>query len=120
MLNVDKLTYAASLDYLRDLDQHPMYSFVHSDILDTEGMQKLLREHRIDTIVHFAAESHVDRSIEDPGCFVQNNTVGTSLCSKPHEKCGSKSMAGHAISAAFIMFLRTKSTEAWRPGSAFF
>ncbi len=77
IINLDKLTYAGSLDNLKDLPDPERHTFVQGDICDAELVARLLREHRVDTIVHFAAESHVDRSILGPGAFVQTNIVGT-------------------------------------------
>jgi dTDP-glucose 4,6-dehydratase len=77
IVNLDNLTYAGSLENLKDLPDESRYAFVKGDICDFELVSKLLREHRIDTIVHFAAESHVDRSILGPGPFVQTNVTGT-------------------------------------------
>ncbi len=75
--NLDALTYAGSQENLKDLPDPDRYTFIHGNILDRELVDRLLREHRIDTIVHFAAETHVDRSILDPMQFVQTNVVGT-------------------------------------------
>lgn len=77
IVNIDKLTYAGSLDNLIAVQDNPRYQFVHGDIVDQELMKQLLRQHEIDTIVHFAAESHVDRSISGPEAFVQTNVFGT-------------------------------------------
>jgi dTDP-glucose 4,6-dehydratase len=77
LLNLDALTYAGSLENLRNLPNSENHTFVHGDICDTELIKGLLREHNTDTIVHFAAESHVDRSILGPASFVQTNLVGT-------------------------------------------
>ena len=77
IINLDALTYAGSLDNLKDLPDPSRHHFVHGDICDRELVDRLLREHQIDTVVHFAAESHVDRSITGPGAFVQTNVVGT-------------------------------------------
>lgn len=79
IVNLDALTYAGSLDNLKDLPDHSRHLFVHGDICDRPLVDSLLREHRIDTVVHFAAESHVDRSITGPAAFVQTNVVGTSI-----------------------------------------
>ena len=73
----DALTYAGHRDNLRALEGRPRFRFVHGDIRDQEQVQQLLLEERLDTIVHFAAESHVDRSISDPDAFIQTNVVGT-------------------------------------------
>ena len=77
VFNLDALTYAGSLENLKDLPFSERYTFINGNILDQEFLNGLLREHQIDTIVHFAAESHVDRSILGPGQFVQTNIVGT-------------------------------------------
>lgn len=77
VINLDKLTYAGSLENLKDLSDETRHTFVHGDICDRLLVERLLREHQIDTIVHFAAESHVDRSITGPAAFVQTNVVGT-------------------------------------------
>lgn len=75
--NLDLLTYAGSLENLQDLPCPENYRFVSGDICDQALVESLLRENEIDTIVHFAAESHVDRSLKGPGAFVQTNIVGT-------------------------------------------
>jgi dTDP-glucose 4,6-dehydratase len=77
VLVVDKLTYAGNLDSLKPVADNPRYSFVQADIADAERMRALLEEYQPDVIMHLAAESHVDRSIDGPGEFVQTNVVGT-------------------------------------------
>lgn len=77
LLNFDALTYAGHLGNLREVEHHPRYHFVRGDIADTTLLPALLRQHRPRAIVHFAAESHVDRSISGPQAFVQTNVVGT-------------------------------------------
>ncbi len=77
IVNLDALTYAGSLANLANLPDPARHIFVKGDICDRALVDGLLREHNIDTIVHFAAESHVDRSILGPGQFVQTNIVGT-------------------------------------------
>ena len=77
VVNLDALTYAGSEENLRGLPAAAAYSFVRGDILDGNLVSALLRERKIDTIVHFAAESHVDRSIHGPAQFVQTNVMGT-------------------------------------------
>ncbi len=74
---LDKLTYAGNLDSLRDVADHSRFHLQIGDIGDTALVSHLLREHRIRAVVHFAAESHVDRSIDGPEAFVQTNVVGT-------------------------------------------
>ncbi|MFC1458350.1 dTDP-glucose 4,6-dehydratase [Microvirga arabica] len=77
VLVVDKLTYAGNLDSLKPVAANPRYSFVQADIADAERMRALLDDYQPDVIMHLAAESHVDRSIDGPGEFVQTNVVGT-------------------------------------------
>jgi len=77
IVNLDKLTYAGSPDNLRNLPDESCHTFVQGDICDRELIDRLLRTHDIDTIVHFAAESHVDNSISGPAVFVQTNVMGT-------------------------------------------
>jgi len=77
IVNLDKLTYAGSLDNLTDLPDASRHTFVAGDICDRALVDKLLREYQIDTVVHFAAESHVDNSIAGPEVFVQTNVMGT-------------------------------------------
>ncbi len=77
IVTLDLLTYAGSLDNLRELPDLARHTFVQGDICDRPLVDRLLREHAIDTITHFAAESHVDRSITGPAAFVQTNLVGT-------------------------------------------
>jgi len=79
VINVDKLTYAANLDSLPGADEHPRYCFEHADICDVQTLQRIFRTHRPDGMLHLAAESHVDRSIDGPGEFIQTNIVGTSV-----------------------------------------
>ncbi|MFA5194035.1 MAG: GDP-mannose 4,6-dehydratase, partial [Verrucomicrobiia bacterium] len=77
IVNLDALTYAGTLENLKGLPDDSRHVFVRGDICDRALVDKLLREHTVDTIAHFAAESHVDRSIHGPGLFVQTNIVGT-------------------------------------------
>lgn len=77
VINVDKLTYAASEGSTAILAGNPRYSFVKLDICDREAMQKLMQSRDVDAVMHLAAESHVDRSIDGPGEFVQTNIIGT-------------------------------------------
>ena len=76
---LDKLTYAGNLSTLKSVMDNPNFRFVKLDICDREGVYKLFEEEQPDIVVNFAAESHVDRSIEDPGIFLQTNIIGTSV-----------------------------------------
>jgi dTDP-glucose 4,6-dehydratase len=75
VVNLDKLTYAGNLDNLRDVEHDSRYRFVQGDICDATAVTPLMRD--VDAVVHFAAESHVDRSIVDPGAFIQTDVYGT-------------------------------------------
>ena len=77
VVNVDKLTYAGNLASLRQLENHPNYSFVETDICDDTTILGILRSEKIDAIMHLAAESHVDRSIDGPAAFIETNIIGT-------------------------------------------
>ena len=77
VVNVDKLTYAANLASLEPISNDPRYRFAKVDIRDREAIGGLLRDNEIDVVMHLAAESHVDRSIDGPGEFIQTNVVGT-------------------------------------------
>lgn len=77
VVNVDALTYAACLDNLTEVADRPEYAFVEADIRDRPAMDAVLAEHRPDAIMHLAAESHVDRSIDDPGASIETNVTGT-------------------------------------------
>ncbi len=77
VLNLDLLTYAGSLENLKDLPDAQRHTFVKGDICDRSLVEELMRRHTIDTVVHFAAETHVDRSILDPEKFIRTNIQGT-------------------------------------------
>ena len=77
VVNLDALTYAGNRDTLASLEGNPGHLFVHGDIGDGALVARLLAEHRPDAVINFAAESHVDRSIDGPAAFVQTNVVGT-------------------------------------------
>jgi dTDP-glucose 4,6-dehydratase len=77
VINVDKLTYSGNLESLREINNNPAYTFHHGDICDEPGMLELLRHEQIDKIMHLAAESHVDRSIDGPAIFLETNVMGT-------------------------------------------
>jgi dTDP-glucose 4,6-dehydratase len=82
----DALTYAGNRANLASLESHPDFTFVHADICDEARVTALLRDEAVDTIVHFAAESHVDRSISGPDAFIETNVVGTHSLLKAARK----------------------------------
>jgi dTDP-glucose 4,6-dehydratase len=77
VINLDKLTYAGNLENLRDIEKKQNYRFIRADINDAEKMQAVFDEHRVDGVIHLAAESHVDRSIANPTEFIYTNILGT-------------------------------------------
>ncbi|KJS42907.1 dTDP-glucose 4,6-dehydratase [Roseovarius sp. BRH_c41] len=77
VVNLDALTYAACLDNVASVAQSPRYSFVHADIRDRAALDRVFAEHAPEAVLHLAAESHVDRSIDGPGAFVETNITGT-------------------------------------------
>ncbi|MFA6541877.1 MAG: dTDP-glucose 4,6-dehydratase, partial [Bacteroidota bacterium] len=79
IVNFDSLTYAGNLENLKEIERLQNYLFVKGDICDKEQVVNVCREHSIDTIVHFAAESHVDRSILGPAVFIHTNVLGTNV-----------------------------------------
>jgi dTDP-glucose 4,6-dehydratase len=79
VVNVDALTYAGNLENLKDVEKHPRNTFVKADIADAAAMAAVFAQHRPDVVVHFAAESHVDRSVLDATAFVRTNVIGTQV-----------------------------------------
>lgn len=77
IFNLDKLTYAGNLANLTDIEKQPNYTFIKGDIVDASFINELFATHQFDSVIHLAAESHVDRSITDPMSFVMTNVVGT-------------------------------------------
>ena len=134
VLNVDKLTYAGNLSSLSAIEDHANYRFVQADICDAPAMRSLFTEFKPDGVMHLAAESHVDRSIDGPGEFIQTNITGTyvlldaardywqNLPRQATRSIDSGSQANHS-SPSFISHRRNlsdffmsppmKSMEAW-------
>ena len=77
IINMDVLTYAGNLENLKDVEDKENYTFVKGDICDVNKVSQIFEEYNIDSVIHLAAESHVDRSIEDPFSFAQTNVMGT-------------------------------------------
>ncbi|MEX2350247.1 MAG: dTDP-glucose 4,6-dehydratase [Flavobacteriaceae bacterium] len=77
IFNLDFLTYAGNLENLKDIESAPNYTFIKADIQDAEVIDKLFKVHNFDSVIHLAAESHVDRSITDPLAFLKTNVLGT-------------------------------------------
>ncbi len=86
VVNFDKLTYAGNLENLRDIETHPRYRFFKGDICEASDVARALEG--VDAVVHFAAESHVDRSVLDPHAFFRNNVLGTQVLLEACRKAG--------------------------------
>jgi dTDP-glucose 4,6-dehydratase len=87
VVNFDGLTYAGNLENLADVADRPLYRFVKGDICDRAAVEKAFKDHACDTVVHFAAESHVDRSILGAAVFVQTNVLGTQVLLDVAREC---------------------------------
>lgn len=134
IINLDKLTYAGSLANLTHLPDEHRHHFIQGDITDDKLVRHILQHHHIDTIVHFAAESHVDRSIASPAAFVQTNVVGTFTlleAARHHwfevERCAPEQCRFHHISTDEVFgslhendapFLETTAYQPRSPYSA--
>ena len=107
IVNLDKLTYAGNLANLTGLDDEPRYKFVRGDICDSELLEKLFAEEQIDTVVHFAAESHVDRSIEGPAEFINTNIIGTFALLEAAKKSWLNDFSRHTPHATRFLHVST-------------
>ena len=88
IVNLDKLTYAGNLENLKNVQKNPQYEFVQGDICDSQLVDSLIK--KVDLVVHFAAETHVDRSILDPAPFIKTNIEGTYILLEAARKNGNK------------------------------
>ena len=88
VVNLDALKYSGNLENLTDLVDHPQYRFIHADIGDQKAVHAALQEHRIEGIINCAAETHVDRSILDPGAFARTDVVGTGILLEEARQAG--------------------------------
>lgn len=88
MVNLDKLTYAGNLENLKDIEQDPRYEFVKGDIANHSQVDNLFKTRKFNTVINFAAESHVDRSILDPYPFIETNIKGTQVLLEASKKHG--------------------------------
>jgi len=87
VLNIDKLTYAGNLASLSDVEHSPLYRFLHADICDASAMRDAFAQFQPDAVMHLAAESHVDRSIDGPGAFIETNITGTYSLLQAAREC---------------------------------
>ena len=79
IVNLDALTYAGNINNLKDIEDHENYHFIKGNICDRNLVNKIFEDYLIDTVINFAAESHVDRSIEEPEIFLESNIMGTQV-----------------------------------------
>jgi dTDP-glucose 4,6-dehydratase len=113
LVNLDALTYAGNPANLADLAANPTYRFVHGDICDAALLDRLFTEEDIDTVIHFAAESHVDRSIEGPSTFIQTNIIGTFNLLEAARKAWKNREAGGGTRNAGPCFLHVSTDEVY-------
>ncbi len=115
IVNVDALTYAGNMENLASLKDEPRHVFVQADILDRGAMQRLFDKYHIDMVVNFAAESHVDRSIEDPAVFLRTNVIGTQTlldAAKEHWKSAPWDKYSREFRAG-VRFLQVSTDEVY-------
>jgi dTDP-glucose 4,6-dehydratase len=110
LVNLDKLTYAGNPASLHDIDADPRYRFIKGDICDQVLLEKIFAKERIDTIVHFAAESHVDRSIDGPAEFIRTNILGTFALLETARKFW---LSSPQVSVANPRFLHVSTDEVY-------
>ncbi|MDE3243564.1 MAG: dTDP-glucose 4,6-dehydratase [Nitrospirota bacterium] len=79
VVNMDALRYSGNLENLADVAEHPRYTFVHADICDAHAVAKVMKEYRVEGVINCAAETHVDRSIVEPGAFAKTDVIGTAV-----------------------------------------
>ena len=112
VLNFDKLTYAGNLASLLSVEKNPQYRFVEADICDRAAVERVLEQFQPDAVMHLAAESHVDRSIDGPSAFIQANIVGTATLLEVATAYWRKKPVGSAERAAF-RFLHISTDEVY-------
>ncbi|MES3674767.1 dTDP-glucose 4,6-dehydratase [Halomonas elongata] len=113
VVNVDKLTYAGNLDSLASVSSSPRYHFEQADISDAEAIQCIFDTYRPDIVMHLAAESHVDRSIDGPAVFIQTNVVGTSVLLEIARKYWQELQASEPEKAAGFRFHHISTDEVY-------
>lgn len=115
IINLDALTYAGNLDNLKDIENNENYFFVKGNITDSQAVSDIFKEHNINAVINFAAESHVDRSIEDPEIFVKTNVLGTQVLldqAKRHWTSG-KDEYGYPTYKEGVKYLQVSTDEVY-------
>ena len=107
----DKLTYAGNLDNLAPVAKDPRYHFQHGDICDTDTVDRVMQQYKIDTIVNFAAETHVDRSLMEPGGFIQTDVYGTFVLLEAAKKYQIERYHQISTDEVYGQVLEGRSTE---------
>ncbi|PCF93459.1 dTDP-glucose 4,6-dehydratase [Vreelandella nigrificans] len=113
VVNVDKLTYAGNLESLASVEKSERYTFVQADICDAPAMQQLFEQHQPDVVMHLAAESHVDRSIDGPAEFIQTNVVGTAVLLETARAYWKKLQQQNAAKAQAFRFHHISTDEVY-------
>ena len=115
IINLDVLTYAGNLENLKGIEENLNYRFIKGDIRDRELVEKIFEEENIEYVVNFAAESHVDRSIEDPGIFVSTNIMGTQVLLDSAKKAWiiGKNEEGYPIYKEGVKYLQVSTDEVY-------
>jgi len=114
VLVYDKLTYAGNLDNLLDMDDDPRYAFMRGDICDAAAVERAIQDHRIDTIVNFAAATHVDRSLMEPDEFLKTDVQGTYVLLEAARQHGLERYHQISTDEVYGQVLEGRSTEADR------
>lgn len=115
IVNLDLLTYAGNLENLKDVEDNQNYRFIKGDIADRELVNRLFEEENFDYIINFAAESHVDRSIEEPGIFVKTNVMGTQVLLDTAKKYWTigKDETGYPVYRDGVKYLQVSTDEVY-------
>ncbi|AQU81865.1 MULTISPECIES: dTDP-glucose 4,6-dehydratase [unclassified Halomonas] len=113
VVNVDKLTYAGNLESLASVENSERYTFVQADICNAPAMQQLFEQHQPDVVMHLAAESHVDRSIDGPAEFIQTNVVGTAVLLETARAYWKKLQQQNAAKAEAFRFHHISTDEVY-------
>ncbi len=121
IVNFDKLTYAGNLENLVDVEKNPQYAFVRGDICDALAVEQTIQEYRIDAVVNYAAETHVDRSIHDPSAFLKTDVFGTYTLLEAVKKYQLKKFVQISTDEVFGSIDQGSFTEAspFRPNSPY-
>ncbi len=120
IINLDALTYAGNKENLKSLEKNINYKFVQGNICDRKLLKSLFKEYRIDTIVHFAAESHVDRSIKGPLPFIETNIVGTAILLETAREAWEKGLGSTKAGNRFHHVSTDEVFGSLKPGDASF